>query len=233
MMKIAIKGAIVRNDDKEIYDWCGLEATCPNDVAKELERADGEDLEIEINSGGGDVYSGSEIYTMLKNYTGKTVVKIVGIAASAASVIAMAGKTTLMSPTAQIMVHNVWSYVQGDYKQLEHEARTLKGHNISIANAYMLKTGKTQKELLKLMDETTYLNAQEALKQGFVDEIMFDEDRRLVASVSDMCVLPKEVINKVRNQLKNQQKENSQKREQEEKQLYKAKLNFLKLKGGY
>ncbi len=204
-MKIKIKGVIISNKDKEIYDWFGVESVSPKDVEEQLEQSNGEEVEVEINSGGGDVYAGSDIYTMLKQYPGNVIVKIVAVAASAASVIAMAGDKVLISPTAQIMIHNVWSIAMGDYREMEHEADVLKGWNKSIANAYMLKTGMTQDELLRLMNKESWLTAQDALKNKFVDEIMFDEQLQLVAGIRN-TILPPEVINKVRNLLK-QQKE--------------------------
>lgn len=198
-----IKGVIVSNDLKWIYEWFEIDATSPKDVDKALVDANGEDLEVEINSGGGDVYAGSEIYTALKAYAGNVIVKIVGIAASAAGVIAMGGKKVLISPTAQFMMHNVSSIVRGDYRALEHEAAVLKNYNTSIANAYMLKTGMEQKELLGLMNKETWLNAQQAVEYGFADEVMFDDNNQLVASISSF-MLPPEVINKMRNLSKQQ-----------------------------
>ena len=120
--KIKVKGTIIPNDLKWIYDWFEMDSTCPNDVSNILDGINGEEVEIEVNSGGGDVYSGSEIYTALKSYAGNKVVKVVGLAASAASIIAMAGDRILISPTAQIMIHNVSSSASGDYRNLEHEA---------------------------------------------------------------------------------------------------------------
>lgn len=201
--RINIKGVIIPNDDKWIYNLFDMESTCPNDVISEIEEAKGRDLEIVINSGGGDVYSGSEIYTELKSYEGNTVAKIVGLAASAASVIAMAGKKTLISPTAQMMIHNVSSFTGGDYRDLQHESDVLKNYNTSIANAYMLKSGLSQEELLKLMDKETWFNAQQALEKGLADEIMFESanESRLVASANNTKILPAEVINKFRNEL--------------------------------
>lgn len=225
-MKILIKGTIVNNDDKWIYDWFDIESTCPKDVTSQIEKANGEELEVEINSGGGDVYAGSEIFTALKSYTGNSVGKIVGIAGSAASVAAMGVNKLLISPTAQLMIHNVWSSVAGDYRVLEHESKVLKGHNEGIANAYILKTGKTQEELMRLMDETTYFNAQEALKHKFVDEIMFNESKQIAASMGGF-LLPQEVVNKMRNHLKA-----SPQSKKNEKELIQARLNYLKLKGG-
>lgn len=197
--KIKIGGTIVANDEKWIYDWFDIEATSPNDVMKILDSANGiEDVEVTINSGGGDVFAGSEIYTELKSYKGNVTTRIVGLAASAASVIAMAGNKVLMAPTAQLMIHNVWSYAGGDYRDMEHMANVLKGANQTIANAYKLKTKKSDDELLSLMDEETWFTPQQALEDGFIDEVMFDEAPKLAASTQS-TMLPTEIINKMRN----------------------------------
>ncbi|WP_243646789.1 head maturation protease, ClpP-related [Melghiribacillus thermohalophilus] len=232
-----MKGTIVSNDMKWIYEWFDMEATSPRDVMEVLDEANGEEVEVEINSGGGDVFAGSEIYTALKDYQGTIVTKVVGIAASAASVIAMAGDRVLISPTAQIMIHNVWSMARGDYRAMQHEADVLKNYNVTIANAYKLKSGMDEKEILKMMDDETWLNAQQAKEKGFVDEILFDEGNQLVASASYGFVLPPEVVNKVRNYIKPQQQDpvnQNQEPDDDHKQaeLYQARLNFLKLKGG-
>ena len=221
-MKVNIKGPIVGNSDAWIYEWFGIEATSPSMVDKAIEKANGEDLEVEINSGGGSVFAGSEIYTALKSYPGNVTVKIVGLAASAASVIAMAGKKVMMSPTAQMMIHNVSSCAEGDYREMEHTAEILKNANDTIANAYRLKTGKTQEELLALMDKETWMTAQKAKELGFIDEVMF-EDIQLAASTSYSGLLPPEVINKMRNTVKNPV--------QNESDILISKLKFLKLKG--
>ena len=202
MAKVQIKGPIVSNDVKWIYDWFEMDATSPRDVEKALMDANGDDLEVEINSGGGSVYAGSEIYTALKDFKGKKTVKIVGIAASAASVIAMSGDVVKISPTAQFMIHNVSSYAEGDYRDMEHQAEVLKSHNKSIANAYILKTGIEQEKLLDLMNQETWLNAQQAKEYGFVDEVMFDEGNQLVASSGGSAMLPPEVVSKIRNLIK-------------------------------
>lgn len=227
-MKVNIKGPIVGNSEAWIYEWFGIEATSPNSVNKVLEKANGEDIEVEINSGGGSVFAGSEIYTALKSYSGNVTVKIVGLAASAASVIAMAGNKVMMSPTAQIMIHNVSSRASGDYRDMEHTAEVLRNANDTIANAYRIKTGKTQEELLALMDHETWMTAEKAKELGFIDEIMFENDLQLVASTDYSGMLPPEVINKIRNTIKNPL--NSQTNESDIL-LQKAKLNLLKLKG--
>lgn len=200
-MKIKIKGVVIPNDYKWLYDWFEIDSISPGEVEAQLEAANGEDLGVEINSPGGDVYSGSEIYTALKAYSGRVRVNIVGIAASAASVIAMAGDHVAISPTAQIMIHNVSGMAWGDYRAMDHESQVLKDYNVSIANAYTLKTSLEQKELLGLMNKETWLNAQQALEKGFVDEIMFDEGKKLAAA-ANAYMLPPEVINKLRSVLK-------------------------------
>lgn len=223
-----IKGPIVSNSEAWIYEWFGIEATSPNSVNKVLEKANGEDIEVEINSGGGSVFAGSEIYTALKSYSGNVTVKIVGLAASAASVIAMAGNKVMMSPTAQIMIHNVSSRASGDYRDMEHTAEVLRNANDTIANAYRIKTGKTQEKLLALMDHETWMTAEKAKELGFIDEIMFENDLQLVASTDFSGMLPPEVINKIRNTIKNPL--NSQ-NEENETDILMAKFNYLKLKG--
>ena len=219
--KINIKGPIVSDSDAWIYDYFKIEATCPKHVHDAIEKANGEDLEVIINSGGGSVFPASEIYTVLRDYAGNVIVKIVGLAASAASVVAMAGTKVLMSPTAQMMIHNVTTYAEGDYRDMEHTAEILKNANDTIANAYRLKSGKTQEELLALMDNETWMTAQKAKELGLIDEIMFEDDVQLVASVGYSGLLPPEVINTVRNKL---QSEKALKAAQ-------AKLNYLKLRG--
>ena len=233
-MKIPIKGIIVANDEKWIYELFGYEVTTPRDVDQLLNEVDDEDLEVLINSPGGDVYSGSEIYTILKDHANNVDVKIVGVAASAASVVAMAGDSVKISPTAQIMIHNVSSGAQGDYREMEHQAEVLKNYNKSIANAYRLKTNLSEEELLDLMNSEKWLNAQEAKSKGFVDQIMFDEGNKLAASfnANDEVMLPPKVVNKLRDLLKDKdlEEETKEKTDNKDKSIYKAKLNLLKLK---
>lgn len=234
-MKIPIKGIIVANDEKWIYELFGYEATTPRDVDQLLKEVENESLEVIINSPGGDVYSGSEIYTTLKDHASNIDVKIVGVAASAASVVAMAGDSVKISPTAQIMIHNVSSGAQGDYREMEHQAEVLKSYNKSIANAYRLKTNLSEEELLDLMNSEKWLNAQEAKAKGFVDEIMFDEGNKLAASfnANDEAMLPPKVVNKLRDLLKDKDltDEDGDQEENDNIEVYKARLKLLKLKG--
>jgi len=201
--KVNIKGVIVSNGDLEIYEWFGIDAVSPKAVEEQIAAADGDDLEVDINSGGGDVYAGSEIYSILKEHKGDVTVRILGIAASAASVIAMAGKKVTISPTAQIMIHNTSTIAWGDHRALKHESEVLKNWNKSIANAYILKSGMSEEEALSLMGKETWFTAQQAKEKGLVDEIMFDnhDAPRLAASLGAAQLLPPEVVNRVRNEI--------------------------------
>lgn len=198
MNKINIKGAIISNDDKWIYEMFDYEHTAPKDVVDALNELNGEDVQVTINSGGGSVYDGSEIYTELKDYPGNVEVRIVGLAASAASVIAMAGDTVRISPTAELMIHNAAMLAVGDHNDMQKASEMLKITNKSISAAYRHKTGLSEEELLNLMEEETWLTAETAKEKGFVDEIMFDNTKaQMVASAPG--ALPQEVINKIRN----------------------------------
>lgn len=197
--KIKIKGTIISNDDAWIYDLFDIEHTTPKMIDDALNEANGEDLEIIINSPGGSVFDGSEIYSILRDYPGNSIVKIVGVAASAASVIAMAGKKVMMSPTAQMMIHNATVSNYGDYRDMDHASGFLKSVNQSIINAYKMKSGKSDEELQQMMDKETWMTVQQALEHNLIDEVMFDEEYQAVAVV-DSVVLPKQVINKIRNE---------------------------------
>lgn len=186
MTRINIKGPIISNGDKWIYELFGMDATCPKDVTDALP-TDGSDVVVMVNSGGGYVHIGSEIYTILKQYSGNVTVDIIE-ACSAASTIAMSGNPTRITPTGKIMIHNVSSYAAGDHKDMEHMGEVLRKADESICAAYELKTGKSKEELLAMMDRETWLTAEEAKEMGFVDEILFQEEKapKLVANCESL-----------------------------------------------
>ena len=221
MKKIEVKGTIVGNADKWIYEWFGMDATCPKDVNAAISEANGEPLLVEINSGGGDVFAGSEIYTALKAYAGTVEINIVGLAASAASVIAQAGHSRI-SPTALFMVHNVSGSAAGDFHDMQQEAEILQTANKAVAAAYLEKTGKSMEELLGIMDAETWMDAQKAVEYGFVDEVMFASAPTLTNGIG---VLPAQTIHKLKDLLPARGEENA------EVKTVTAKLKFLRLKG--
>ena len=168
MAILKINGDIIPSDYQEIYDWFGIEGTSPSKVQKAIDALDeGEKLTIQINSPGGVVTSGQEIYSMLRALD-NVEIQIVGMACSAASIIAMAGPCYMSEP-AMIMIHNVSSRAAGDYHEMEKTADTLKRINKALANAYEVKTGKSEDEILKMMDEETWLTAKDAIENEFAD----------------------------------------------------------------
>jgi len=206
--RIDVKGTIIPSNYQRVYDWIGWEATSPVKIQSLLDEAGGEDVDVYISSGGGDVYSGAEIFSALREYSGKVVVKIISRAASAAGIIAMAGDVVQISPVAQFMLHNVRSVSEGDYRDHYHSGDVSKGWNETLANAYQLKTGLSKDELLALMDKETWLSPQRAVELKFADEIMFDEHNQLtlVASDTNDGILPSETVQKLHNILISQEK---------------------------
>ena len=147
--------------------WWGDEVT-PDMFRAELEAHPG-DIEVYINSPGGNVIAASQIYTMLVEHRGRVTVKIEGLAASAASIIAMAGTTVLMVPTAYMMIHNASSIALGDKHEMEHEAAVLAEIDRGIRDAYRLKTGLSDRKLEQLMEDETWMSARTCIELGFAD----------------------------------------------------------------
>ena len=144
----------------------------------ELFSGDG-DVTVWINSPGGDCVAAAQIYNMLKDYNGNVTIKIDGIAASAASVIAMAGNTVLMSPVSMLMIHNPMTVAMGNAGDMQKAIEMLDEVKESIINAYHLKTGMSRAKISHLMDSETWMNAYKAVELGFADDILFrnnDED---------------------------------------------------------
>ena len=131
------------------------------------------DVTLWINSPGGDCVAAAQIYNMLKDYKGNVTVKIDGIAASAASVIAMAGSTVLMSPVSMLMIHNPMTVAMGNVDEMQKAIEMLDSVKDSIINAYELKTGMSRAKISHLMDAETWMDAYKAVELGFADDILF------------------------------------------------------------
>jgi ATP-dependent Clp protease protease subunit len=129
-------------------------------------------ITVWINSPGGDVWAAAQIYNMLLSYSGKVTVKIDGLAASAASVIAMAGDEVLVSPVSMLMIHNPATAAMGDKDDLAQAISMLDSVKDSILNAYVKKTGLSKNKLSKLMDDETWMDANKAVELGFADRVM-------------------------------------------------------------
>lgn len=153
----------------------------PKQFKSELTASEG-DISVWINSPGGDVFAASQIYTMLKEYTGKVTIKIDGLAASAASVIAMAGDEVLMSPVAMMMVHNPATVIFGEAADLQSGIEMLTEVKESIINAYEQKTGLGRAKISRMMDAETWFNAKKALELGFADRVLYEESKAEAAT---------------------------------------------------
>lgn len=228
-MKISIRGPIVSSNQHRFYQFYGMEATSPRSVADTLAKGNGERAEVEINSGGGEVFAASEIYTALRSYAGGVHIRIVGLAASAASIIAMAGESE-MTPTGMMMIHNVQTETSGDYRQMEHTAGTLRDANHAIISAYVAKTGRPEAEIAAMMDAETWITAERAVELGLVDRVMQpDTGQKPLAADFYSGMLSEDALRRAENFLKGQAAEPDffmPERAQAE-----AKLKFLKLKG--
>ena len=161
--------------DEESF-W-GDEIT-PQMFRDELNAGEG-DVTVWINSPGGNVFAAAEIYTMLKDYKGSITVKIDAIAASAASVVAMAGDVVQMSPVAMLMIHDPSTVAMGNTKDMEKAIEVLNEVKESIINAYASKSGLSHARIANLMSNETWMNAKKAVELGFADEVLFEAKQKV------------------------------------------------------
>ena len=162
---------LVLNGQISDETWYGDEVT-PGLFRDELQSCEG-DITVWINSPGGDVFAAAQIYNMLMEYPGNVNVRIDGLAASAASVIAMAGNKISMSPVAMMMIHNPMTIAMGDQKVMQQAMDMLGEIKESIINAYELKTGQSRTKISHMMDNETWFNAKKAVELGFADDILY------------------------------------------------------------
>ena len=177
----------------EISDetWYGDEVT-PKLFKDELDAGKGP-ISVWINSPGGDVFAAAQIYNMLMDYPYDVTVKIDGLAASAASVIAMAGTTVEMSPVAMMMIHNPATVAIGDSEEMKKAIKMLDEVKESIMNAYEIKSGQSRDKISKLMDAESWFNAKKAVELGFADKILFadgQEDNDVGVAIGDEMTAP-------------------------------------------
>lgn len=184
MKTVTVNGDIICNDLKWVYNWLEYESCCPADIRKAAAELtdENEELRVIINSPGGDVQAGQEIYSILKDVKNPVTINVQSMAASAASMVAMAGDTVKMSPVALLMIHNASTCTSGDYRDMQHTADVLQTVNTAIMQAYIAKTGKTEAELRDMMDRETWLTANQCLENGFADEIIKDEKPSIITN---------------------------------------------------
>jgi len=176
-IELRIAGDIIDDEDAWLYEWFGIEAASPNAFKDELSKYAGKDITVWIDSYGGSVFAAAGIYNALKEHKGAVTVKIDGKAMSAASVIAMAGDQILMSPVAVMMIHNPLTEVYGYASDLRKTADVLDEIKETIVNAYQLKTGRSRNKISSLMDDETYMSAKTAVKEGFADGMLYEDEK--------------------------------------------------------
>jgi ATP-dependent Clp protease protease subunit len=172
-VELRIEGEIVSGDDAWIYEWFGIPVASPNAFRSELAGHKGKNITVWIDSWGGDVFAGVGMFNALKEHKGKVTVKIDGKAVSAATLPAMAGDQVLMSPGSIFMIHNPWTRVVGESKDMRHTADVLDEVKDSILNIYQVKSKKSRKELSSLMDNEEWFSARKAVNEGFADDILY------------------------------------------------------------
>lgn len=202
-----ISGEIIDGYDED----AGEEIKSTADIFRdELYSGEG-NISVWINSPGGDMVTGAQIYNLIKDYKGKVTIKIDGLAASAASVIAMAGDEVLMSPVSELMIHNPFSCAIGDSNEMKRAADMLNEVKESIINAYELKTHLSRAKISRMMDDESWMNAYKAVNLGFADGILFSEDKQKSENTEEFIFSRESaisaVINRVRKRIKNTEQE--------------------------
>lgn len=168
----------------------------PTMFKDELMSGDG-DITVWINSPGGDCVAAAQIYNMISEYPGKVTVKIDGLAASAASVIAMAGNEVYMSPVSMMMIHNPATIAFGDHNEMEKAIELLDAVKESIINAYVIKTGLSRAKLSHLMDAETWMDANKAVELGFADGVLYGDsiENATDEGVPDAVMFSRKAVN--------------------------------------
>lgn len=177
-IELRIDGDIIPDDDSWFYEIFGVQATAPNSFKTELAQYAGKAITVWIDSYGGDCFAATGIYNALKEHSkngGAVNVKIDGKAMSAASMIAMAGDKVEMSPAAVMMIHDPLTYAEGYASDLRKAADILDTVKSAIVNAYQLKTGRSRAKISQMMDDETYMDANEAIKNGFADGMLYTD----------------------------------------------------------
>lgn len=218
MKKLTMTGDVVSNSTGELFDWFGLDAIYPKKVRQMLEDGTNEDVEITLTTNGGSVFAGQEIYDIVKSYQGKTTVKVAGLVASIGTLITCAFDKVQISPVATFMIHNpTIADVSGDKSDMDKARQMLETVESTLLNAYSKKTGLDKEGLAELMEQETFMTAQEVVDYGFADELLETESElQLVASFG---TVNNSFIEKIKNL-----------KEKEDRELAETKLRFLRLR---
>lgn len=174
-MRYNLSGVIASDDDVEIYRWYGYQAVCPADIRAAVSGTpQNEEFVLEINSGGGDVFAGYEMYSVIRGAKCKTRAEVQSIAGSAASIVLAAVDEATASPVGQVMIHLPSTRTDGNLIEHEQSVQMLEACTESIINAYAVKCGSktTRANLRRMMERETFLTAQDAKQIGLIDDII-------------------------------------------------------------
>lgn len=185
-MRVTLNGYVIPTEDQWLYDWFGIDAFSPGRIREAIKNnPEGEDLVFEINSGGGDVFSGFEMYSVIRNAKCHTVAQVQSIAASAASTVMIGCDSVELSPVAQVMIHLPSCCTSGNRNAHMDSVNVLDSITQSILNAYELRCGSQtdRARLLDLMRQEAWLPAQDAVELGLADKIMFHDEEQLSPTI--------------------------------------------------
>ncbi|PCJ18011.1 MAG: hypothetical protein COB02_11825 [Candidatus Cloacimonadota bacterium] len=226
-----------------IYDSIGEgwydEGITGKTIKRQLDKMQG-DITVRINSLGGDVFEAAAIYNLLKEHDGKVTIKIDSIAASAASVIAMAGDEIIIPLNAMIMIHNPWTFAYGESADFLKTAERLDKIRQTIANVYVEKSNASEKEIFEMMDEETWMTSEEAITFGFATkeeaEKPFKVENKSSFNFKNFKNYPKQLVenqkrsdSKVIDDLKNKKEQEQIKNNKKKIQLEEYKLNLMEI----
>jgi ATP-dependent Clp protease, protease subunit len=226
-VELRIEGDIVDDDEAWLYEWFGMPSTSPNAFKEELNQYKGKDITVWIDSYGGSVFAAAGIYNALKEHDGKVTVKIDSKAMSAASVIAMAGDEVLMSPMAVMMIHNPLTTAYGNMHDLRKVADILDTVKDSLINAYVLKTGRSRSKISQMMDDETWMSANVAVKEGFADGILYQDQPLDVANINAVAFNRLAIVNSASQSIRNAVELFNKQREQDEKEKLLLELDLI------
>lgn len=226
-VELRIEGDIVDDDEAWLYEWFGTPSTTPNAFKEELNRYKGKDITVWIDSDGGSVFAAAGIYNALKEHDGKITVKVGSKAMSAASVIAMAGDEVLMSPMAVMMIHNPLTGAYGDMHVFRKVADILDTIKDSIINAYVTKTKRSRNKISQMMDEETWMSANVAVKEGFADGILYQDQPLDVANMNMVAFNRLAIVNSASQSIRHAVEFLNKQREQDEKERLLLELDLI------
>lgn len=187
-----IQAADAKESDRSIsvydvigYDYWTGEGVTAKRIAAALRNMGAGPVTVNVNSPGGDMFEGLAIYNLLREHEGEVTVKVLGLAASAASIIAMAGDTVQVARAGFLMIHNAWVVAMGNRNDLREYADTLEPFDRAMADIYAARTGQDQKAMAKLMDSETWIGGSDAIEEGFADELLpSDQVEKIAAKAS-------------------------------------------------